>query len=117
MCGAKNPRCGLIGNFFRAVQPVLNVAACGFCAGQPERLATYERDGFSLNFPDVPVNMFEIHKLLRSRVAENNMTYFVQRGFERKLRNWVTVDLPLMRETLHVAVDFIEWGARDVERL
>src|SRR5260370_29505336 len=117
LCGGKNPCRALIGNFFLALQPVLNVAACGFCAGQPERLATDERDGFSLYFPDVPVNMFQIHKLLRSRVDENNMSYFMQRGFERELRNWVNGYLALMRETLHVAVDFIEWGARDVERL
>ena len=50
-------------------------------------------------------------------MAENNVGYFVQRGFERELRNWVNGYLALMREALHVAVDFIEWGARDVERL
>jgi len=36
LCGAENPRGGLIGNFLLALQPMLNVAACGFCTGQPE---------------------------------------------------------------------------------
>src|ERR1700686_4862636 len=58
LCGPENPRCGLIGNFLLAMQPMLNVAACGFCAGQPKRLATYESDGFRFYFPDVPVHIF-----------------------------------------------------------
>jgi hypothetical protein len=52
---------------------MLNVAARGFCAGQPERLATYESDGFSLDFPNVPVHMFWVNKLLRGRVAEDDV--------------------------------------------
>jgi len=38
LCGVENPRCRLTGNFLLALQPMLNVAACGLCAGQPERL-------------------------------------------------------------------------------
>src|SRR5882762_8713413 len=117
LCGVENPSCGLIGNFLLALQPMLNVAACGFCAGQPERLTTNESDGFSLYFPDVPVDLFKVNKLLRSRVAEDDVGYFVQSGLERKRRNWANGYLALTREALHVAIDFIKWSAGNVERM
>ena len=56
-------------------------------------------------------SLFGVHELFRSGVAENTVGDFVKRGLVRKLCNRANGYLALMREALHVAVDFIEWRA------
>ena len=63
---------------------MLDVAPAELCSVESERFATDQGNGFRLHFAQMAGRVFTVHELFGSRMSENNVGNFVERGFVRE---------------------------------
>ena len=95
---------------------MLDIAACVFHPIEAESFATDERNRFCFHFAEVHQRCFGVHEFFSCGVAENTMRDFMKRGLVRNCCDGTDGNFSSDGKSLNVAVHFIKFRARDVQR-
>ena len=105
----------MVGYFLFGFEPVLDIAPAELRAGQAQRFAADQRDGFRFDLAQMVRSEFAVHERFGRGVSKNDVRHFVEGGFVRERGKGIDSDFTMSCKPLDIAVYFVKGRARDIQ--